>query len=49
MDFDYSPRTRELIERVQAFMDQHIYPSEATYHAQMRAFGADRWGRCAGP
>jgi alkylation response protein AidB-like acyl-CoA dehydrogenase len=35
MDFDYSPRQKEWMSRVQAFMDAHIYPAEETYHAQM--------------
>ncbi len=35
MDFDYSPRQKEWIKRVSDFMDQHIYPAEATYAAQM--------------
>jgi len=28
MDFEHSPRTRELIERLAAFMAQHVYPNE---------------------
>ncbi|WP_103046568.1 acyl-CoA dehydrogenase family protein [Comamonas faecalis] len=28
MDFDYSPKTKELRQRLLAFMDEHIYPSE---------------------
>ena len=43
MDFAYSPKTLDLMERVQAFMDKYVYPNEATYHAQMTAFGVDRW------
>ncbi|PPE70866.1 acyl-CoA dehydrogenase [Caldimonas thermodepolymerans] len=35
MDFDYSPRTKALQERLQAFMDEHIYPNEARYHAEL--------------
>src|SRR5579871_2043710 len=35
MDFDYSPRQRELMGRVQEFMDRHIYPAEKIYAAQM--------------
>ena len=26
MDFDYSPRQKELMRRVGDFMDEHIYP-----------------------
>jgi acyl-CoA dehydrogenase len=35
MDFDYSPRQKEWMKRVGDFMDQHVYPAEATYAAQM--------------
>jgi hypothetical protein len=37
MDFDYSPKTKELQARLQAFMDEHIYPAEAAYHAEIVA------------
>jgi acyl-CoA dehydrogenase len=43
MDFDYSPRTRQLQSRVQEFMAAHIYPNEARYHAEIDA--ATRAGR----
>ena len=42
MQFDYTEKVRQLQERVQAFMDEHIYPNEATYHDQL-ASAADRW------
>ncbi|HEX4861124.1 MAG TPA: acyl-CoA dehydrogenase family protein [Rhizomicrobium sp.] len=45
MDFDYSPRQKEWMARVQAFMDAHVYAAEQTYHTQMndaRAKG-DPW------
>jgi alkylation response protein AidB-like acyl-CoA dehydrogenase len=35
MDFDYSPKQKEWMSRVGAFMDQHVYPAEDTYTAQM--------------
>lgn len=41
MNFDYSEKTRSYMERVEAFMDQHVYPSENTYIEQVAA--ADRW------
>src|SRR5438046_1402064 len=41
MEFDYSPKTQDLIARVSAFMDEHIYPNEKR-HAQEVAAG-DRW------
>ena len=37
MDFDYSPKTKELQARLQAFMDEHIYPAEGAYHAEIVA------------
>jgi alkylation response protein AidB-like acyl-CoA dehydrogenase len=30
-------------DRVIAFMNEHVYPAEATYDAQMDGFGANRW------
>ena len=35
---DPSPKTADLIERLRAFFDQHIYPNEARYHEQMDVF-----------
>ncbi|MEL6367164.1 MAG: acyl-CoA dehydrogenase [Pseudomonadota bacterium] len=32
MNFDYTPKVQALQERLLAFMDEHIYPNEATYH-----------------
>ncbi|MCP5431941.1 MAG: acyl-CoA dehydrogenase family protein [Alphaproteobacteria bacterium] len=43
MIFEHSKKTKELIERVQAFMDAHVYPAEEVYGRQMAAFGANRW------
>ena len=37
MDFDYSPKTKELQAQLQAFMDQHLYPAEGAYHAEIVA------------
>ncbi|HET7335577.1 MAG TPA: acyl-CoA dehydrogenase family protein [Rhizomicrobium sp.] len=36
MNFDYSPRQKEWMQRVGDFMDQHIYPAEETYNTQMQ-------------
>jgi acyl-CoA dehydrogenase len=41
MDFEHSERTRDLLERLGAFMDAHVYPNERLYHEQV---AADRWG-----
>jgi len=40
MDFEYSDKTKELMTRLNRFMDQHVYPNEKTYDAQMAAFRA---------
>ncbi|MEK8034889.1 acyl-CoA dehydrogenase family protein [Ideonella sp. DXS29W] len=37
MDFGYSPRTQELRAAVSAFMDEHVYPNEARYWAELEA------------
>jgi acyl-CoA dehydrogenase len=41
MNFDFSPKVRELQEKLQAFMAEHIYPNETTYHEQLSA--GNRW------
>jgi acyl-CoA dehydrogenase len=41
MDFDYDARTRGLLTRLAAFMDEHIYPRENEFHAQVAE--GDRW------
>jgi acyl-CoA dehydrogenase len=40
MDFAETPRAIELREALQAFMDEHVYPSEAEYYAE-RAAGVE--------
>jgi acyl-CoA dehydrogenase len=35
MEFEYSPKTREWMERLNAFMDQYIYPNEARYYQEV--------------
>lgn len=37
MDFEHSPRVLDLCRQVAAFMDEHVYPAEATYYEQVRA------------
>jgi acyl-CoA dehydrogenase len=41
MDFEYGPRTLDYMARLNAFMDEHVYPAEATYHAEVSE--GDRW------
>ena len=35
MDFEYSPRVRELQARLLKFFDEHIYPNEKVYEAEV--------------
>ncbi|MEU8655217.1 acyl-CoA dehydrogenase family protein [Actinoplanes philippinensis] len=37
MDFEYDARTEDYRKRLLAFMDEHVYPAEATFHS-------DGWG-----
>jgi acyl-CoA dehydrogenase len=37
MDFEYSPRTRELMARIEAFMAAEVYPNEAGFFAEVEA------------
>jgi len=41
MDFEYSTKTRDLLTRLTAFMDAHVYPNEKRYADEVRA--GDRW------
>ncbi|ABG40333.1 acyl-CoA dehydrogenase-like protein [Paraglaciecola sp. T6c] len=46
MNFDYSEKTQDLIARLEAFMDEHIYPNEKQYLADVQAASANpetRW------
>ena len=45
MDFEYSPKTKDLQARLLKFMDEHIYPGEKDYAAEMEANTAagKRW------
>ena len=41
MDFAYSEKVQKLQARLSAFMEQHIYPNEHTFHEQVAE--GDRW------
>ncbi|AQZ95689.1 acyl-CoA dehydrogenase [Halopseudomonas phragmitis] len=41
MDFGYSPKVKELRERVDAFMQEHVFPAEPIFHQQVAE--GDRW------
>ena len=42
MEFEFSDKVQALRARLQAFMDEYVYPNEATYAAQL-ADAPDRW------
>ena len=44
MDFEFSPKTKEYLERLGAFMDAHVYPNEQRYREEL-----DRGGRWEEP
>jgi acyl-CoA dehydrogenase len=37
MDFEYSPRVKELQKKLTAFMNEHVYPNESKYYAHTRS------------
>ncbi len=37
MDFEFSPKVKDLQQRVGAFMDEHVYPNEARFHEEIAA------------
>jgi acyl-CoA dehydrogenase len=41
MDFEYSDKTKALMEKLTAFMDAHVYPNEKLYFQQIAE--GDRW------
>jgi len=41
MDFDYSDRTREYMESLSTFMNEHVFPAEAIYEEEVST--GDRW------
>ncbi len=42
MDFAFSPKVEALRERVERFMDAHVYPAEQVYESQI-GHGKERW------
>src|SRR6195256_685671 len=42
MDFEYSDRSKALLEKLNKFMDEVIYPAEPVYEEQMEK-AKDRW------
>jgi acyl-CoA dehydrogenase len=47
MDFQHSDKVKSLQKRLNAFMDEHVYPAEAVFDAQMDAAreSGNRWNR----
>ena len=43
MDFEHNDKTAQLIQRLSAFMDEHVYPNQDTYRQQVADMGDD-WG-----
>jgi len=43
MDFEYNEKTQYTLERIRAFMDEHIYPVEADYFRRLEDPKTDRW------
>jgi acyl-CoA dehydrogenase len=41
MNFDYSPKVKDLQSRLYSFMDANVYPNEARFHAEVAS--GDRW------
>jgi len=41
MDFDYSPKVKDLQQRLAAFMEAHVYPNEQRFHDEVAE--GDRW------
>jgi len=41
MDFEFSPKVKDLEKRVTAFMEEHVYPNETKYKEHCE--GPDRW------
>ena len=41
MDTGYTTRTTALIERLSAFMDEHVYPNEGRFEQEIAQ--GDRW------
>ena len=41
MDFEQSEKTRDVAVRLRAFMDEHVYPNEAAFIAEISS--GDRW------
>jgi len=45
VNFDHPEKVRALLERLEAFMDEHVYPNEGTFREQLGEATArgERW------
>ncbi|RJE79604.1 acyl-CoA dehydrogenase [Paracoccus sp. JM45] len=45
MDFDLSPKVKDLCDRLNAFMEEHIYPNQGLYQQQLQemGYGIEHW------
>ncbi|WP_138936080.1 acyl-CoA dehydrogenase family protein [Roseovarius arcticus] len=45
MDFEFSPKVKDLCERLNAFMEEHIYPNQDVYQQQLQemGYGIEHW------
>ena len=41
MDFEYSQKSRDYLQRLGAFMDEHVYPNEERFYTQLKE--GERW------
>ena len=41
MNFEYSPKAADYVQRVSSFMAAHVYPNESAYAAEIMS--GDRW------
>lgn len=50
MDFEMSPKARDLCDRLEAFMDEHVYPNEPGYQQQLKdmGHGVEHWENWGG-
>ena len=37
MDFDYSPKVKDLQARIKIFLDEHVYPAERVFADEVKA------------
>ena len=50
MDFDHSPKVKDLCDRLTAFMEEHIYPNQELHNQQLQemGYGIEHWENWGG-